>query len=132
MIAALCLPRSDSQPVLTSFIYFCHLGLDQPVVKDLLKKKVRKEREKRQIFNLTVKIALEMSADMRPGGTMRLSNPLTSSLMRSLRTDRKHVRCYLSHIMEMDLPLLRLSVSSSHIFESKVKWCFRADAHSRT
>lgn len=49
-----------------------------------------------------------MSADMRPGGTMRLSNPLTSSLMRSLLPDRKHVRCYLSRLMEMDLPLFRL------------------------
>lgn len=71
-------------------------------------------KEKRQIFNLTVKIALEMSGDMRPGGTMRLSNPLTTSLMRSLLTDRKHVRCSLSRLMEMDLPLFQSFSVSSH------------------
>lgn len=107
---------------LPSFI-FCHLGLDRPVAKDLLKKISWKgERKKRQIFNLTVKIALEMSADMRPGGTMRLSNPPTGSLMRSLRTDRKHVRCYLSRLMEVDLPLFpSLSVSSRRVTLSSQK-----------
>lgn len=85
-------------------------------------------RVKRQIFNLTVKIALEMSADMRPGGTMRLSNPLTTSLMRSLLTDRKHVRCYLSRLIEMSLPLFhpfRFPATKSH-FQVKSQVAFES------
>lgn len=114
--------------VLTSFIYFRHLGLDQPVLKDLLKRKKIKRRENRQIFNLAVKIALEMSIDMRPGGTMRLSNPLTTSLVRSLLTDRKHVRCYLSRLMETDFPLFhrfRFPATKSH-FQVKSQVVFQS------
>lgn len=107
-----CLPSWDPQ----HRSHFLHLFLTPwswPACLEVFIKKEKMERRaKRQIFNFTVKIALEMSADIRPGGTMRLSNPLTTSLMRSLLTDRKHVRCHLSRLIEMDPSL---SVSSHQV-----------------
>lgn len=64
---------------------------------------------------------------MWSSNTMTLSNHLTSNLMSNFFTDRKHVRCYLSLLMEMDLPFIHFFISGFHVKGTKslffsLKW----------